>query len=107
MNPFVKREYSEKEKEIARKIGYFLYKKHNQDTSEAIIELRLYNITDIMYINNIIHILVGRPGMLIGKRGENIEQLGKYLDYEINIVEDKQTLQHELLCFSSMDRYAY
>jgi ribosomal protein S3 len=69
------------ETDILREIGWFAYTKYNFNKEAALTEVNLYNINGISYSlkNNELTIILGRPGMLIGKGGENIDKLCAYL----------------------------
>lgn len=89
-----------KEIKVARLIGQFyvqqnrnlkdinkIYKKANED-------IIMLHITRIQVKGNIITITLTRPGLLIGRRGENIDALTNFLSKELkhkitlNIIED-------------------
>ena len=101
MNPeFAERSYTKEEEKFARDIGYFVFEKHKKDIHEAIHELSSYDIKDIRYQDDYLHILLGRPGLIIGAKGENITKLIEYLKCKINIVESKRKLKNLLICFT-------
>ena len=89
--------YTEIEKRIARDIGLFCFKK-DESVTNALNELKLLNITDLavedMDDDIRVTITLGRPGLLIGCNGTNIEALQKYLSeknektVKIHIVEN-------------------
>jgi ribosomal protein S3 len=101
-NYFQKRKYKEEAnlREIARLIGYYyLEKNKNTDvkeeyskTREEIIDL---GITQLKLKGNILIITLSRPGLLIGRHGDNITALLNFLrnklkknDLRIDIKED-------------------
>src|SRR5688572_16565788 len=73
--------------EIAKKIGEYYLQKNNQDYDEAGLELLKLGITQISISDTEITIEVARPGLLIGKRAENIDKLTKYLNCKVKIIE--------------------
>jgi ribosomal protein S3 len=80
---------------IAMTIGcYYLSKYFNVKTRQemfrkAIIEIKDLGITDLKLKGNILIITLTHPGLLIGRRGENINALEKELkDYKIEIKEN-------------------
>lgn len=78
--------------EIAQKIGEFFLRKNEFDYSAAeneIWKLRINNIS-FDYMHTSITIETSRPGMLIGRRGEQIEQLSKFLGVKVKITETRQ-----------------
>lgn len=80
--------YSEEEKKIAREIGYFIYEKNKFSICEAIKELKYYGIKEIKLKGDKLTIRLSRPGLLIGKKGENIEALKNKLKVIIIVEED-------------------
>jgi len=80
--------------DVARMIGEFYLDKNKGDykkTNEEISELK---ITRIDYNFKTLNITTGRPGLIIGRRGENIDKLREYLSnlvghFELKIIEDK------------------
>ena len=96
----------EKDLTVAREIGYFYEKKHN-DQKEALSEIRMVDITNIEVNEDVVTISTTRPGILIGKRGSNIEALQKHLKEKleiksINIKEDTRacSIRRHLELFS-------
>lgn len=75
---------------IARSIGYFYqhaYSDQNQPyIREAIERLKIY---ELKMTGNVLWITLGRPGLLIGKRGENIDALLKYLQNDNDLKDMK------------------
>ena len=82
---------------IASDIGFFYLEKNAGDYEKAIEEITQLGITKIDFKGTTIHITLTRPGLLIGRRGENIDKLrvhlSKSLKQEINIdiIEDRIT----------------
>jgi ribosomal protein S3 len=77
-----------KTKDIEDKFAKFYLEKNHNDCDNAIAEIRSLGIK-LLYFSNTgsVCITVKRPGLLIGKRGENIEKLQKYLGCEVIIKE--------------------
>ncbi len=84
-------------KEAAVAIGEFYLAKHNGDHNKACEELLNVRIRELIVLRDFIIIKTERPGMLIGKRGENIDELQKHLGKAIHIVEDEDELEGYLL----------
>lgn len=67
---------------------------NQEDVNKACRDIRSLGISDLKFEGNTLTIKLTRPGLLIGKRGENIDKLKKYLsdkyekDIKICIVED-------------------
>jgi ribosomal protein S3 len=80
------------ERQVAREIGEYYLQKNNGNYCAAEDEiLRLY-ISRIDVCEDIITIVTGRPGALIGKRGINIDCLGKAIGKKIRIIEDMECI---------------
>ena len=79
----------EKANYIASQIGFYYYNKsigNNEDEkiSNTTVYIKNLGITDIEYENGIAIITLSHPGMLIGHKGSNINELTSYIK---NIVE--------------------
>ena len=83
-------------KEMASKIGCFYLQKHDDDyeRTAAHIELRISKI-DVQ--ENCVTITTARPGLLIGKRGQNIDALTQHLGMAIKIIEEEDPLLQYLI----------
>lgn len=46
-------------------------------------------VTDVKVLNPGVRLTVGRPGILIGKQGKDLDALEKALGYRVDIVESK------------------
>jgi hypothetical protein len=85
--------YSAQEREIFRRIGYFFLERDGTFI-EAEKNIKMLEITRVTFSPNekSVTICLGRPGLIIGKRGECIDKLTLYLKQsginEVNIVED-------------------
>lgn len=67
-------------REMARKIGQL----YNYDRNE----LAKLAITKLEFVDGKLRITTGRPGVVIGKRGQNVERIAQALGVFITIVED-------------------
>jgi len=84
---------SEEVKDIASKIGHYYLQKLNGDYALAEKEITDTRFTKIeVTTDNTLSITAGRPGLLIGKKGTNIDALSKYLRMEIKIIEEMDDL---------------
>lgn len=73
-------------KRIARSIGYFYQNKYSEQNHHYIREcIEMLKIHGLEMKGNILWITLGRPGLLIGKRGENIDALLKYLQNDSDL----------------------
>jgi ribosomal protein S3 len=93
--------YTDKEKDIISQIGKFFLERNLKNSDRELHEIYLKTreeilelcITRIVFTSEqSIDICLGRPGLLIGKKGEQINALSEYLEkYGINkikIIED-------------------
>jgi len=98
--------YTEEEKNILRHIGFYYCYEYSKDRNKAVADLSLLYITNLSYNDNVITITLGRPGLLIGSYGKNIEALQKYFseklgkNIKINIVENN--IMDYLMGFNTM-----
>lgn len=90
---------SEKEREFARKIGKFYFKKCNEDYNLAVQKIIKLYITKLEFKENTLNITTCRPSLLIGKQGENIDSLSEYLNVNIKIIEETDSLIDTILSF--------
>ena len=78
---------SQQAEEIGYAISSFYLNKNNQSYSAAQKDVENLKITNITIENDVVTISIARPGLLIGRKGENIDALEKHLDKKIKIVE--------------------
>lgn len=98
---------SEQDKEAARKIGEFYLQKNNRDfkaTEKEIMDLRISKVRALE--NKTIEITTERPGLLIGRRGTNIDALTKFLDVHVKIIEERDPITYYLIP-QNWDEYDY
>lgn len=84
-------------REMAALIGQFYLRKHNNDyiaAEKAIVDLR---ISDLRVEGDKVIIVTARPGLLIGRRGQNIDELTAFLNKKIHIIEDMDPLLEWLI----------
>ena len=84
----------------------FYLAKNNNDYQKTADEIRSMRVAEIIAIGDVVLIKVGRPGVLIGKRGQNIDALQAAIGKKIHIVEVEDSdieyyliprpLEHEL-----------
>jgi predicted RNA-binding protein Jag len=89
----------EEVKDVAQRIGQFYLRKNDGDykaTQEEILKLR---ISKLEITDKGVAITTERPGILIGKRGTNIDALSSFLAMEVRIIEDRDPLITYLLPF--------
>jgi len=92
----------DKVKEAARNIGAFYLQKNHGDFKAAELEILKLQISSISVDDKLpnsvsIAITTGRPGLLIGKRGENIDALTKFLGTQVKVIEDRDPLSSYLI----------
>lgn len=72
---------------VAYKISDFYLRKHEHNYENAGNAVSQLNITDIQVKEDKISIYLSRPGLLIGRKGQNIEALQIFLNKPIEIFE--------------------
>lgn len=92
----------DKVREVASRIGAFYLQKNNGDfkaTEAEILKLQISNISidDRLPHSVSIAITTARPGILIGKRGQNIDALSRFLGTEVKVIEDQDPLSAWLI----------
>lgn len=84
--------------EIVEKIGEFFLELNGKNYEKTERILRNMEITRVDLLSKSkIMILLRRPGLLIGPKGQTIDGLSKHLKMEIQIVEDTQTNLYDYL----------
>lgn len=79
---------SRKAEEIGYKISQFFLEKNNRDYKKAQTEIESLRITNIVSKDDgMIDIYLSSPGLLIGRKGRNIDALTIYLKCHINVFE--------------------
>lgn len=79
-------------RDIASGIGVFYHNKNNGDHLKANQEILSLLITEISVDCDTVAITTGRPGLIIGYHGKNIENLSEFLKKKIFIHEDQNCL---------------
>lgn len=91
------------------KIGYaicsFYTAKYNHDYVEANKAMAMLQIRDIKKDSDVIEIYLGRPDLIIGRLGENIDALEKWLKCKIKIIET--FCWEHILCAYDPEMYIY
>lgn len=89
--------------EDRKELGYVCYKlaKFYSKKIDSFIGIK---VTDIVVLNKTIFVYLGRPGLMIGKGGENIDKLTDFInaniygekidDYKILLFEDLRSWNH-------------
>jgi len=88
---------------ISGLIGQFYLHKNNDDYEKAGDEVKNLFITDIQVDETTVSITCSRLGLLIGKRGENIGNLEKFLNKKVKIFEAKDNLLNYLIPYPPME----
>ena len=89
---------SQQTKEAASKIGEFYLQKNNRDykaTENEILNLRISLIR--VLDDGAVEITTERPGLLIGRRGINIDELTKFLGVRVHIIEERDPINSYLI----------
>lgn len=69
-------------------IGHFYLRKCENNYEEAADEIARLRVTEVSLVSDEVHIRLNRPGILIGRRGENIGNLEKFLKRKVKIFEE-------------------
>lgn len=89
--------------EDRKELGYVCYKlaKFYSEKIDSFIGIK---VTDIVVLNKTIFVYLGRPGLIIGKGGENIDKLTEFMNtnvhgekienYKILLFEDLRSWNH-------------
>lgn len=88
---------SDEVREVASQIGQFYLQKNSYDYAATEKEITSLRITTLEIKEGEVVITLARPGSIIGRKGENIEKLTKFLNRKIRIVEDKDPLYYWLV----------
>ena len=83
--------------EVARRIGLFYLQKNSQDYAKTEKELTDLRISKIEVDVKNVTVYVSHVGLFIGRRGENIGKLSKFLKLEVKIVEDRDSIYDALI----------
>ncbi len=89
--------FSKKVKDVAEKIGQFYLQKEGGDYDKAANSIRELGIEEILVVEKIVLIKTKRPGILIGKRGINLENLSKFLDMDIRPIEVEDHIENWII----------
>jgi ribosomal protein S3 len=84
--------------EVLEKIADYYFNMYN-DVNAAIDELHDTIITNLIITHTKVIIVTARPGLLIGKRGERIEELQTALGKKIEIIEDSANILDYMACY--------
>lgn len=75
------------EEEIGYKINSFYCKKHKGDVKAAAKEVKSLKIKEIEIKDGMLTISLACPGLLIGREGQNINELSKVLGIPLTVAE--------------------
>lgn len=88
--------FSSKQVQLCYSIGEFFFKECNGDRDAAYRSMQDIDFQAIAYHSDFrgkyVEITIGRPGLLIGLKGERIEKLKDHLGMPVKIVEAHATL---------------
>lgn len=85
-------------------IGQFFLKKNEGDHVKANDEILRLQIVRIEVITSaLVLIETSRPGLLIGRRGETVEQLKEFLGKSIHIKECKENIVDFMFVYDEFD----
>jgi ribosomal protein S3 len=96
--------FLEKEEKILNAIGYFYLEENEYDYKETSKNLKELSIHNITYENSRVNIYLERPGLMIGKKGENLEKLtgyiSNYIKEKISITVMEMNINDHLIPFN-------
>lgn len=84
-------------REVASAIGQFYLQKNSGDYQAAEKEIHSLLISKIEVTHNSVSVTTGRPGLLIGRMGRNVDALSKFLKKEVRVIEDMDPLAYYLI----------
>lgn len=87
----MRKKLNEKLIDIVSLIGEFYLRKNDNDYVKTSVEIKQLKITEIKLDDKSVLITLKRPGLLIGKRGENIDKLEKFLSMKVKIFETENS----------------
>lgn len=88
---------SDEVREVASQIGQFYLQKNDYDYAATEKEITSLRVTTLEIKEGKVVITLARPGLIIGRKGENIGNLAKFLNRKIHIVEDQDPLYYWLV----------
>lgn len=74
--------------EKAREVGEFYLQKNNGDREKAEEEILRCEFLNMELIRGELYLYTSRPGVVIGKRGQNIDDLASFIGMPIKIIEE-------------------
>lgn len=100
----MKKRFTPEQIEIAGKISSFYFRKNNFDYKKTNEEIEKVRIQNVEKTEKGITIFTERPGLLIGRRGENINQLHKFLNCDI-LIEEVDSFSAYMYCYDPADLF--
>ena len=90
------------DEEAAAAIGAYYLQKNHGDYAATEKEITSLGISAVTVDNSLPHsktisVTLARPGLLIGKRGTNIDALEKFIGTKVKVIEDRDSLFHYLI----------
>lgn len=82
---------------VAQQIGEFYLRKNNGDYVKTEKELTDLRISKIEVNEKTVTITAAHVGLFIGRKGENIDNLVKYLKMQVKVIEDADSLYYALI----------
>ena len=73
--------------EVCKKIGQFYLNKNEGNYENAATEILRLGFTSVIATPDVVVVELCRPGLFIGKRGENVDKLSAFLGKKIHIIE--------------------
>jgi ribosomal protein S3 len=96
----------QKVRDVAKKIGNFYLLKNNGDYAKTEEEINSLQISKIEVTDDTVAITTNRPGLLIGRRGTNVDMLTEALKMKIKIIEEEDAIINWLVPQEQIDEFA-
>lgn len=97
---------NEEEKRLARLFGKYYLQKNNGNYEQTATEIEKLGISEFTLLpEGKLKIVSSRVGLLIGRRGLNIDNLARFLEVEVSIYKDPDPLISYLVPYEYSDDY--
>ncbi len=83
--------------EAAYRIGQFYLQKNDGDYDKTQQELYQLQISSVTVEDGVVTIHAARIGLLVGRRGENVDRLTHFLGQKVRLIEDFDSIYDHLI----------